>query len=300
MDQTLNNESTQTTAGAILREIYGYLTSNTLVNLKTSNFEIKATVMSFDHSENYARKKSRLLLPQRPFPQGRVGINDGLGRNPPTRGIIPVRDGFPAEPHAFKNRCLLVAFTMGKILQEEAFKGAEQLKVALQDMRCLAGQIKNASLRQQNAVGKRVIVRMKELIDSLTISLHGPHQFEVLSRLCDHHKVQAVIYSEMLGNTPAYLFPLHQTEPRADRPTLYFWERATIHDQGGKQHHLDVLISPQKAFPYKFNCSLCFRPMSWGHNHQWCPRRVSCYFCRRGLCKISDYWDASMIQTFCP
>ena len=73
----IQNETPKVTASAILKPNYGVLTSNTLVKLQNANFEIKATVLSFRHSEKYAQKRAKMALPQRPLPKGRIGSYGG-------------------------------------------------------------------------------------------------------------------------------------------------------------------------------------------------------------------------------
>ena len=66
----LNNTSIEDAASIILKKIYGYLVSNTLATLNNSNFEIKVTVISFNHSQFYALKKKNKPQhpPERPLP----------------------------------------------------------------------------------------------------------------------------------------------------------------------------------------------------------------------------------------
>ena len=99
----------------------------------------------------------------------------------------------------------------------------QSYKKALQDMRHLSGQLKKGtSQTKQNQVGRKVLQHMKELIEPLTICLDGPHEYSDLSKLCNHYKVQVIIYNELLGWQPAHLFPLNFPQPRADWSTLHF------------------------------------------------------------------------------
>ena len=215
------------------------------------------------------------------------------------RGTILIRDGYPEDKTAFVNSCLLAAFAVAYMIKEEVRQGTSPYKKALQDMQHLSGQLKKGvSLTKQNQVGRKVLQHMKELIEPLTICLDGPHEYSDLSKLCNHYKVQVIIYNELLGWQPAHLFPLNFPQPRADWPTLHFRERASLHE--GASLHLDVVISPQAAFPYRFNCSLCLRSMSCARKHIQCAVRRACFKCHRGeLLPPHDHFDASMSQTFC-
>ena len=71
--RNIHEESSEISAASILEPIYGYLSSNTLVNLKKANFEIRATVLSFNHSERYDQMRSKMNVPQRPYPTGQIG-----------------------------------------------------------------------------------------------------------------------------------------------------------------------------------------------------------------------------------
>ena len=261
--------------------VYGYLSSNTLIDLKKNRFEIRGTVLSFNHSERYDQKRQKTPnVPRRPYPEGQIGwLERGVARGggkggggekaPP--GAILVPSGFPANPQAYHNKCLIVAFTMAKLIQENAYQGLSQYKTTLRDMKCLSGQIKKTSLRKQNEVGKKVLDFMHQVLDPLTIAWEGPHQWQDLDRICTHYKVQAVVFCQVMGNQPMYFFPSSKTQHNPKWPTLYFRENAN------PESHLDVIISPQSAYPYKFACRFCNRMITSARAHKRCARKF-CFF----------------------
>ena len=57
--RNIHEESSEISAASILEPIYGYLSSNTLIDLKKNRFEIRATVLSFNHSERYDQKRQK-------------------------------------------------------------------------------------------------------------------------------------------------------------------------------------------------------------------------------------------------
>ena len=131
-----------------------------------------------------------------------AGKGGGGEKAPP--GVILVPSGFPANPQAYHNKCLIAAFAMAKLIQENAYQGHSQYKTILRDMKCLSGQIKKTSLRKQNEVGKIVLDFMRQVLDPLTIAWEGPHQWQDLDRLCAHHKIQAVVFCQVMGNQPIF------------------------------------------------------------------------------------------------
>ena len=72
----------------------------------------------------------------------------------------------------------------------------------------LSGQIKSASLRKQNQVGKTILKFMRDLLDPISIAWEGPHEWQDLVRLCQLYKVQAVIFCQVMGNQPMYFSPV--------------------------------------------------------------------------------------------
>ena len=72
--RNIHEESSEISAASILEPIYGYLSSNTLIDLKKNRFEIRATVLSFNHSERYDQKRQKTPnVPRRPYPEGQIG-----------------------------------------------------------------------------------------------------------------------------------------------------------------------------------------------------------------------------------
>ena len=86
-----------------------------LANLK-SNLEIKCNVCSLDHSY-FLENKPKI---KRPLPSNIYYGHRGMAlksidtRSEQHKGYILIGDGFPAKPTIFENRCLPVAFTIGK------------------------------------------------------------------------------------------------------------------------------------------------------------------------------------------
>ena len=66
--RNIHEESSEILAASILEPIYGYLSSNTLIDLKKNRFEIRATVLSFNHSERYDQRKKNPQCPSETLP----------------------------------------------------------------------------------------------------------------------------------------------------------------------------------------------------------------------------------------
>ena len=117
---------------------------------------------------------------------------------------------------------MVAAFAICKLIQEKAFQGPDQYRSILKDMRIHAGQLKKASECKKNEVGKKILNRMRELLQPLSISWEGPHEWQDLDVLCRHYKVQVVVFCQVMGNRPMYFFPLDQKQPNPAFPTFFF------------------------------------------------------------------------------
>ena len=147
----LGKTSVQEMATRILQPIYGYLVSNTTVTLCAAKFEIRATVISFNHTLAYDLKHqstAKLPLPRRPYPSSTTNL--GWKQEDKTQanaGIILVQNGYPAAPEAFQSRCLVAAFAISHLVQQAAFSGEAALRSTMTDLKCLSGQNKTASTK---------------------------------------------------------------------------------------------------------------------------------------------------------
>ena len=140
-------------------------------------------------------------------------------KTPP--GIILVPSGFPAQPQAYVNKCLITAFAMCKLIQQKAFQGPEELKKIIKDMKVHSGQLKRASTVKKNEVGRNILECMEDLLEQLPISWDGPHEWQDLDILCKYHKVQVVVFCQVMANQPMYFFPLDQEQPNPALPTFF-------------------------------------------------------------------------------
>ena len=297
--RNIHEEETDISAASILEPLYGYLTSNSLASLKNANFEIRATILSLRHTEEYNQKRDKTNVPQRPLPMGRLGALSDNDKEKTPPGIILVPSGFPAQPQAYVNKCLIVAFAMCKLIQQKAYQGPEPLKKILKDMKVHSGQLKRAPRIQKNEMGRKILECMQKLLEPLDIPWEGPHEWQDLDTLCKFHKIQVMVFVQVMGNQPMHLFPSDQSQPDPALPTYFLLEKANV-SKDGPECHVDIIISPEVAFHGKFACRLCMRIIANGRRHRQCAGgRNTCFHCARKAVICGDYYDALMKSSFC-
>ena len=212
--------------------------------------------------------------------------------------MIIVPSGTPAQPDLFKNRCLPVAFVIGKMIAEAAYKGDKVVKNVLKELKSLS-QLTRVSNQKKNAIGEKIWRITQAALDDICTTSIGPHSYDCLNDLCRKYNFQCIVFSGLLAQ-PLYFFPLDQAEPRPDLPSIFLQEVVSLNTNSKTQYHIDVIIRPELVYSKKFACQLCFQVVSNKSQHKLCSRRKSCWYCGRKKLQPGDWYDSLMARKFCP
>ena len=164
------HESNKEICNSILKPLFAYLCSNTEVSL-SSGLEIKCCVLSLAHTSEYDQKKKRKAKKRPPPDDHLVGhrgnslkpIDHYSGRN---FGLILVPKGIPSHPTLFENRCLPVAFCIGKMIFEASYQGEATVKKLLYELRGLSQRAK-ATVKHKNSIGNKIWEETKTMLDQI-------------------------------------------------------------------------------------------------------------------------------------
>ena len=131
---------------SILQPLFAYLTSNAEVDLR-AGLEVKTCVLSLAHTLEYDQKRVKRRALKRPPPDdllvGHRGsslksIDFYSGKH---HGLILVPKGVPDNERLFENRCLPVAFCIGKKIYQAAYQGEAAAKKVLDELRGLCQRV---------------------------------------------------------------------------------------------------------------------------------------------------------------
>ena len=197
-------------------------------------------------------------------------------KTPKHSSLITIPQGIPQDPELFKDRCLPVAFAMGRMLFNAAYCGEKQGQQMVGDLKCFTRS--RASRELKNSVGQRIWKATQEALDEICTPAEGPHSYSVLDALCRKFQVQAVVFSGLLEQ-PTYIFPMEEAESRPDLPCIFLQEIVTLDPEAKAHFHLNLIVRPERIFHKKFLCQVCFQVVSNNSMHRYCSRRVTCFYC---------------------
>ena len=123
--QDLHGQKEQVICNAILKPLFAYFCSNTEVDL-SEDLHVKCCVISLDHTAKYDRKKRPSLKGPPPEDHLVGALQEIHQQTVQHRSLIAIPRGTPQDPDLFKDRCLPVAFCMGKMLFKAAYQGKEE------------------------------------------------------------------------------------------------------------------------------------------------------------------------------
>ena len=296
----------------LMRKLMLYLTSDAEASL-SDGLVFKCTLLSRAHTEA-SQVRTRLakakpyLRDKYPAPPSNLK-NRLLGNqqskilpNLPyvadnTRGsLFVIPNGYPQCPRAFTNACAIVAFSTA-LLYLRARQNGQQDSFSKR-----IRQLHHSRAKDQNVAGRYLRRKTLDIIDPLKISPVGPHSYDQLNELCAYYEVQAIIFSKILGGSPALVLPykeMHIADTRFNldpkKPILFFFESPNI--QNPKIYHLDVIVKPDSYYRKNKVCFLCLKIFFERHT---CHVRPSCRFCNRKKLFPGDYFSSIYQEQMCP
>ena len=111
----------------------------------------------------------------------------------------------------------------------------------------------------------------------INTSPQGPHNYELLEKLCKENKCQVLVYSGLLSE-PAWNYPKELTLIQPDLPTIFLQEKVSLGSPD--LFHVDVIIRPEMVNK-KFICTVCYRLILNGKAHMYNCIRRSCFYCKK-------------------
>ena len=295
--QDLHGQSLQSLANAIMRPLFLFCTSHQTVSLD-SELNIKCSVISIQHSVEYLAKRAR----NRPLPEDKMygalkSTNDYAGRN---YGYIIVPKGTRNQPNLFDKRCLVIAFVIGKRIAEASWQGEKELKKTIFKLRGLC-QRRFISAKQVNTIGSSLWSEAKHMLDRICTKDTGPYGLQCLEDLAKSNNIQVILFSGLM-NEPTHIFPSDLKQPRPDLPTVYLKEVINLTSEENSIYHINVIIHPQllSRGRSKFHCKFCLKMIRSGRHHRYCPKRKTCFSCRRLLCHQDDHFGFLDQKQLCP
>ena len=247
-----------------MRPLFAYLCSNTELDLATAGLTIHVCVMSLAHTkEHEARKAVKRALPEDHY-VGHRGValkNVDEPRGGPKYGMIMIPQGIPSDGHLFKNNCLVVAFVVGKLLNEAAYLGERPVRKLLYDLKAMAQQPR-ASDKRKNAIGLKIWKEAQEALEAVCTPVAGAKTYHTLEDLCHKYNTQALVFSGALP-APKYVLPVSESLPRTDLPFIFLQEVESLNPSSKVKFHVHTVVRPEYLSPrrhlHKLNKSfLCF------------------------------------------
>lgn len=269
----LQSSNTQKMVDYVFGLFNHFINSNSTIRLDES-FKVYFLVLSMENvnSTNHKRKKAIV-----------VGALDGNAvRN---QGTIEVCAGYPKNPIAFVNKCLLTSVLLGFFLNESQKtenKIFESLLYLCEKVQMLPRwiRIKNPKKKftspqdgMKNKAGLLLENELKKLIESCEIEPCGPYDiYTILPKLSEYFKSQIHVIQNLQGENASMISVPDQFD--CSLPQIFL--DATIPD------HV-CMISNTVAYCRQFNkspCMFCKKTGTLYRIHD-CATRKICKKCRR-------------------
>jgi len=270
-----------------------FINSNDTIRLDES-FSVYFKVLSMDHvNVSKHRRKPNVVV---------GALNEARIRN---QGTISISSGYPKNPIAFVNKCLLTSVIMGHLQNQSTNNDAaseefEDLLYLCSEPPLLPGWIKIKSKRkkfrspknyQKNKAGKFLENYLKTVIRECNIEPCGPYDIHtVLPQLSNYFASQINVIQSLQGET-ASIFS-YPDEFDCSLPQIFL--------DASLPNHVSM-ITNTIAFCRQFNktvCMFCKKTSSLYHVHD-CTKRTVCKKCHRFMKKVTTLEHNIHFLKFC-
>ena len=191
--------------------------------------------------------------------------------------LVRVPRGFPNQPNAFANNCLLVSIAIGTLYHEAQAELDPKKRQALERVIIdINSNDLKKHVTRRNLAGRKILQHSKDLIFGLdNVQLEGPHTYKLAKELAIKHNLRIIVYK---NNTIKFAFP---RKYEGDKRQIALLETTSSYiDSNGVRCHVDFLRKPKRLFNKDiFQCPLCLEMKSPNRNHSKCVRKL-CKFCR--------------------
>lgn len=273
----LQSSNTQRMVDYIFSLFNRFINSNQTMRLDQS-FTVYFKVLSMDHVNHGKHKRKRTLV---------VGASleaDEIIFNP---GTSEVGSGYPKNPNAFVNKCLLTSIILGHFKNELEKEDSEDRTFELLLVLCqripelprstgiknFAKRYLNAKDSTKNKAGIYLTDFIKQIVEECKIPPCGPYNiYQVIQKLSNHFNSQIHIIQSLQGDIASVIsFP---DEFNCGLPQIFV--------DGTLPNHV-CTITNMTAFCKYFNknlCIFCKATSSLYHIHD-CKKRKICKKCHR-------------------
>ena len=282
-------ESSTEMVQRVLQMLEQFLVSNQTLTLNDS-FKVYLKVLSVDHMHFKNNQKPKMNKKRtKAFYKKHFGSRIKANKRYNYYWALDVPDSFEKEPspNIFKNKCLLTATILG-LLQNEYFKSNRK------DKRFLHLQnINSINAEKKNHAAKILLNELNLLQVKTNINNEGPFPLEATTKLLSEiYKCQFFIFDGLHNsNKLIYMFP----EKFCDELIpIHFYQ------PNDSKNHL-VFIRNLNSY-FKANVRICFgcKKIFKTHNYRHlCPKKPTCFSCRRFFQTSSTYIHEKLESNFC-
>lgn len=269
--------------------LYNYLNSNEALALNDS-FKLYVTILSIAH-ENFKKVQNRKTKKRTAQFYASKKIRVGVAKTNPLkkRWLLDVPQSYYncKIPYVFKNKCLVLAFALA-LLQHAYFENMKTNKTFL-----YVQNINSNDKRRQTHAGNLLLAQFNDIISKTKLPSEGPYDLlETVKILHLHYQAQFFVFSAVASKKNLILiFP-----PEYDDCLKPVYLYQPLNDS----NHIIFIRNIKTFFQHRsrtcFSCLKSFNTMNYGH---MCPKKETCFACRRPFRSELSYTNAKLNDIFC-
>lgn len=263
----------------LLSMLNQYLVSNQSLELNKS-FQIYLKVLSVAHMQARQPKQAK-----RKFGQLHVGHTSAKETRHYWALDPPL--SYPNEPtkNVFADKCLLISFIFGLLQNSYFFSNKE-------DKRYLKIQNVNSTVKDlKNSACKLLLNELECLMQTTKLQIKGPYHLQAtLTILHDTYKCQIFVFDNVANSSK--LCHMYPPQFQDELQPIYLYKSENNHIMFIR--HLKAYF--RKNYTICFGCGLKFKQPYTKH---LCPKRATCFACRRPYSSNRTYLHAKLIAYYC-
>ena len=275
----------------ILKMLEQFLVSNQTLKLDNT-FKVFLKVLSINHMKYNQKSKKRIHRKRtKEFYKRKKTYGS---RKKPTKKFnyywaVDVPEHYPNAPHLniFKDKCLLTATVLG-LLQNDYFKSNRT------DRRYLYAQnINSINKVKQCSAGQIILSELNDMLAKLDLCHNGPYDCEeTTKKLSSTYNCQFFVFDGICNSRKLiYMYPEEYDDKL--KPIYLFQPREA-------QNHL-VFIRNYHSY-CRANMKVCFGCkktfLTYNYRHL-CPKKKTCFSCRRFFQSAESYIHEKLSGEFC-
>ena len=257
----------------LLSMLMEYLTSNQNLELNKT-FKIYLKILSVAHMKHLKKKSRR--------PIGKLHVGAGAQNPIHYWSLSP-----PTNETMFANNCLLIC-TIFSLLQHAYFSSATSDRRYLKILNCNS---KVSTLK--NAAYKLIENELNALISTTGIKANGPHELQVTVKLLSRsYKCQFFVFDGLANSSKLrFMYPLEYDDTL--KPVFLFKPSST-------SDHLIFIRHINSYFRNNYYiCFPCKKKFKYPQRMHLCPKRPTCFACRRLFMSSKTFIHQDLLRYFC-